>query len=406
MESIALKPFLISLSVTDRCDLSCPHCFMEAKLRSEDLPFSEMERILRNLAVFNSQAMLIITGGEPLLREDIDSIVALASDLGFITVLGTSGRFLTLKKAEILKGKGLKGISVSVDSVNPNFHDNFRGSPGLWKRAIEALKIAKALGIETQMNVTLTDQNADQLEDFVKLGLDLGVKAVNFFFIVCTGRAAKSFIKVNTYGDLLKRLQEISLKESRVFVRARCAPHLYRFFPEKKLTVGGGMKGCPAGRHYVRIDSFGNVYPCPYLPISVGSIRNTPFKEIWESSPVLEQLRKNTYGGKCGLCRYRQLCGGCRARAFSTFGDIMAEDPLCDYEPQGKEDILVLEEKERTSFKLEWTKEAKERMESIPLFIRGIVISIVEQKAREEGIRKITPDFLKRIRRSFNEENS
>jgi len=171
MAGLEFKPYLVSFSVTARCDLSCPHCFMDARRNSAELTLREVKEILRELAEFSPYSLLILTGGEPLLRGDIREIVSFSSQLGFVTVLGTSGRFLSRELANALAQEGLRGVSVSVDSADPQYHDSFRGSPGSWKGALSALQNAREAGIETQMNVTLTDQNADQLEDLIELGI-------------------------------------------------------------------------------------------------------------------------------------------------------------------------------------------------------------------------------------------
>ncbi len=406
MADLELKPYLISFSVTARCDLSCPHCFMDAGSSQEELGFEEIERILTEVARFSPYSMLILTGGEPLLRKDIYSLVELASRLGFVTVLGTSGRFLSRDAAERLSERGLKGVSVSVDSVSPGYHDSFRGSPGSWERALEALRISRELGIDTQMNVTLTDRNADQVEELVELGVELRVRAVNFFFIVCTGRAARSFISVETYGELLRRIAELSLREKRLIVRARCAPHAFRFFPQEGIPVGGGTRGCPAGRFYVRIDHQGVLYPCPYLPVSAGSLRESTFETLWRNSPLLLRLRGEDYEGRCGVCRYRLICGGCRARALTETGNLMGSDPLCDYEPVASEDPLPPPEPEKDGAELRWTPEALERIERIPFFLKRIIVSLIERRAREEGLDTVTPEFLERVRRAFHDGDS
>jgi len=374
---------------------------MDAGNSREEMEPEEIEGILREIARFSPYSMLILTGGEPLLRKDIYSLVKLSSQLGFVTVLGTSGRFLTKEAVERFSESGLRGISVSVDSVNPDYHDSFRGSPGSWERALKALRISREFGIDTQMNVTLTDGNADQMEELVELGVQLGVRAVNFFFIVCTGRAAKSFISVETYGELLRKIAELSLREKRLIVRARCAPHAFRFFPAEGIPVGGGIRGCPAGRFYVRIDHRGTVYPCPYLPVPAGNLRESSFESLWKNSSLFLKLRSEDYGGRCGICRYRLLCGGCRARALTETGDLMGSDPLCDYDPPSFEDPLLPPEPVADGAQLRWTPEALERIERIPFFLKKIIVPLIERRAREEGLDTVTPEFLERIRRTF-----
>ncbi len=377
---------------------------MEAKRNPTDVEIESITDILTRLRQISDESMLIITGGEPLLREDIDEIIRIASDKGFITVLGTGGVPGSGERMGILKRKGLRGVSVSLDSPEPQYHDTFRGSPGSWKTAMQTLESAKEAGLETQINVTLTDGNWQSVEDMVELGVRLKVKAVNFFFIVCTGRASKTFISTRNYGEALKKIIDLSLRERRVMVRPRCAPHVYRFFPKRNIPVMGGMRGCPAGRYYIRVDHRGNVYPCPYMPVSVGNILREDPEDIWFKSPLLQKLREENYSGKCGVCEFKFVCGGCRARALTDLGNPMGSDPLCDHEPQ-REESIFLSDTGKVEMSLKWSKEAVERVERIPLFIRSIVINIVEKKAKEEGLKEITPEFLEKVRRASDGSN-
>ncbi len=394
-----VKPYLLSLSVTSRCPLDCPHCFMDARRQGHDMHPEMVAKVLGDLKDLNPFTMVIITGGEPMLRKDLEDIVKLSSDLGFVTVLATTGIGFSEERGKRLVEVGLKGVSVSVDSVDPHFHDSFRGVKGSWKRAIETLKICKDLGLETQINTTVTDQNLDQIEEIRDLAVDLGVKILNFFFVVCTGRAVRSFISSERYEEALRRIGNLALRERRVMVRPRCAPHIYRFFPEFDLPVTGGTRGCPAGRFYLRVDERGRVYPCPYLPVVVGDISRETLREVWEGSEILKTLRGEDYSGRCGLCRFRLICGGCRARALTETGDLMGEDPLCDYEPEGTEEPVPVTDHGDDSFTLPWSEEARERIRRVPLFLRRVVIRIVERMATEEGVDVITPEFLEKVRR-------
>jgi radical SAM protein with 4Fe4S-binding SPASM domain len=395
-----LKPYLVSFSLTSRCPLSCPHCFTDAGREGYDMPMEEVRRVLRDLRDLSPFSMVILTGGEPLLRDDLEEIVSLSSGLGFVTVLATTGLGFSRERLERLKEAGLKGVSVSLDSADPEFHDGFRGVKGSWERAVEVLKACAEAGVDAQINTTLTDQNVDQIERIRDLALELGVRVLNFFFIVCTGRAARSFISVENYGKALRKIGELSVKERRIMVRPRCAPHVYRFFPDHGLPVGGGTRGCPAGRFYLRIDERGRVYPCPYTPLAVGDLRRESLSWIWESSEVLKKLRSEDYSGRCGVCKFRVLCGGCRARALTESGDLMGEDPLCDYRPSGTEEPIRYEVNAGEGFELVWSEEAKERIRRVPLFLRSIVVKLVERMAKEEGVREITPEFLEKVRRS------
>ncbi len=394
-----MRPFLVSISLTSRCPLSCPHCFAEASPKGTDMPPDTVKRVLYQIKRLSPFSMVILTGGEPLLREDLEEIVSWIAEAGLFPVLATTGIGFSEERGKRLKDAGLSGLSVSLDSASSGFHDRFRGVKGSWERAVETLKVSRSIGLETQINATITDENAEEIEDIVDLGAKLGVRAVNFFFIVCTGRAMRTSVSTRVYPKVLERISRIALSEKRVIVRARCAPHIYRFFPEKGLPVGGGTRGCPAGRYYLRIDELGRVYPCPYMPLPVGDLKKENLEEVWERSEVLRTLRTENYSGRCGICRFRVLCGGCRARALTEVGDLMGEDPLCDYRPEGVEEPVRPETGEGRSFKLRWTEEAKRRIEKVPLFLRSVVVRIVERVAEEEGVSEITPEFLERVRR-------
>lgn len=390
------RPYLVSWNLTKRCNLLCPHCYIDAGAeKTEELTRQEARFVIDELSYLNTSLMLVLSGGEPMLREDIYDIVEYASQAGFITVMGSNGTLITMENIRMLKRAGLKGLGVSIDSTNSQRHDSFRGLEGAWEMSVSALRSAKEVGIETQMDVTLTDKNAGEIINFVEFGASLSVKAVNFFFLVCTGRAMKTDITGYKYESALRTIAELSRTEKRLMVRARCAPHIYRLLHEEGFSVPEGTRGCLAGRHYMRIDTEGNITPCPYMPAFIGNIRERSLTDIWENSPYLELLRKGDYKGRCGICEYTEICGGCRARAFVEKGDLMEEDSLCLYNPTGKGRVDLDD-----AFKsdLLWDADAKERIRKVPLFMRNMVIRMIETKAIENGIGLITSEFIDEIK--------
>jgi radical SAM protein with 4Fe4S-binding SPASM domain len=309
--------------------------------------------------------------------------------------MGSNGVLLTGEKMKLLKKAGLKGVGISIDSADSRHHDSFRGLPGAWEMSVDAIRSAKQAGIEAQMDVSLTNSNASQITDFIELGASLSVKAVNFFFLVCTGRAMKTDIADYRYEAALKKIAGLSRTEHRLMVRARCAPHIHRLLHESGVDVPEGARGCLAGRHYMRIDPSGNITPCPYMPLALGNIKEKSLKAIWEESPELKQMRAGTYRRRCGICRYAVICGGCRARAFTESGDFMEEDSLCTYTPSGDEKIspgAVC----RTE--LLWDDGAKERIRKIPVFMQGMIIKMIETKAKERGIGTITSELIDELK--------
>lgn len=392
MGALEDKPYIVSWNLTKRCNLLCPHCYIEAlNVPTPELTESEAKFVIDELSYLNSRLMLVLSGGEPMLRKDIFDIVHYASQSGFITVLGSNGTLLTTENLKLLKGAGLKGMGVSIDSTKPGSHDSFRGLDGAWELSISALRSARDMGLETQLDVTLTDKNWLEIDEVIELGVELGAKAVNFFFLICTGRAMRTDISTKNYDSAIRYIARKSSGERRLMVRARCAPHIYRILYEDGHPIPEGTRGCLAGRAYMRIDPEGNVTPCPYMPLTVGNIKEKSLTSIWEGSPVLQQLRQDPYKGRCGQCEFGAICGGCRARALMHSNDLMDEDPLCAYEPAGGTSISL-----NDTFKtdLHWEEKAKERIRKIPLFMRGMITRVIEAKAREKGVSIITSEFI------------
>lgn len=397
MGAIENRPYIVSWNLTKRCNLLCPHCYLDCASDNGEPELSRKEAnfVMDGLSCLNSRLMLVLSGGEPLLREDIFEIVEYASKEGFITVLGSNGTLLTGENIRMLRDAGLKGIGVSIDSPRPSYHDSFRGLEGAWELSVNALIQAREEGIETQIDVSLTDANCGDVEDFVEFGAEMGARAVNFFFLVCTGRAMKTDISTSSYETALRRIARISSGERRLMVRARCAPHIYRILYEGGVSIPGGTRGCLAGRHYMRIDPAGNVTPCPYMSVTVGNIREQSLTAIWEESPYLKALREGKYGGRCGLCEYAEICGGCRARAMAEKGSFMEEDSLCSYVPSGGKEIRLEE-----TFKsdLKWDENAKARILKVPFFMQGMIIGMVESVARKRGMEFITPELIDELK--------
>ncbi|RJQ50405.1 MAG: radical SAM protein [Nitrospiraceae bacterium] len=396
------KPYLVSWNLTKRCNLACPHCYIDSNsrlrnLRSE-LSGDEARLVIDELSYLNSPLMLILSGGEPMLRDDIFEIVEYASEARFITVMGSNGILLTKENLKLLKKAGLKGVGVSIDSVDSRCHDSFRGLSGAWEMSVDSIRSAKEAGIEAQMDVSLTDKNVDHIAGFIELGASLSVKAVNFFFLVCTGRAMKTDIASYHYETALKKITEISKTEKRLMIRARCAPHIYRLLHESGTDIPEGTRGCLAGRHYMRIDPEGNITPCPYMPLAIGNIKKKSLTEIWEESPDLKKMREGAYKHKCGICKYAVICGGCRARALAESGDFMEEDSLCTYTPSGDEEIRL---DAGCVTELSWDDAAKDRIRKVPVFMQGMIIKMIETKAKERGIEVITGELIGELKESL-----
>ena len=239
-----------------------------------------------------------------------------------------------------------------------------------------------------------------------------GAAALNVFFLVPTGRgAALTDLSAQDYELALQELAALQKAHAgRLLINAKCAPHYRRVLWEGDRdgvfvrTFQGG--GCPAGTYYCRVTPDGDVTPCPYMPLSVGNVRQTSFETLWRDSPVLREFREAKRGGRCGECEFSELCGGCRCRAYAVTGDYLAEDPSCVYQPgrYGKATIPLSAERTYGSSprqELKWRAEASERMKAIPSFARGMVTGAIESAARKRGLTLVTAELLDELRKNM-----
>jgi len=430
-------PHVISWNLTKACNLLCSHCYLLAdNIQQLDqantnlsgatpsqntLNFNQMQcgtastadeldtdtalKVIDEIAELNPNLILILTGGEPLLRKDIFDLSRHASRKGMMVLLGTNACLINDDVAEKLKDNGFSGIGISLDSIHPDVHDSIRGMKGSWKSAIEGMKACKRQGLEIQIQTTVFKKNYDEIPELVAFANEMGARVFNLFFLVCTGRGQDiTDITSKQYEDALKQIYKLHNQyEGTMLVSAKCAPHYrriaYEMNPESAL-VKYYSGGCPAGTNYCRITPEGNVTPCPYMDTSCGNLKEKSFEEIWNNSGILKELRESELKGRCGECEFESMCKGCRARAYVTTGDQMAEDSWCDYEP-GKYGGKKLTFKEENTFgldkkfELSWREDAKKRLGKVPSFGKGMVIKRVEQYAREKGYSEITPDIMK-----------
>lgn len=395
-------PYLIALNLTERCNLSCDHCYLDAKVLKEgardELTTFELKKTLDEIARVGPEAMVVLTGGEPLLRRDIEELASHASGLGLMVVVGSNGLLLTADRIEKLQAAGVAGVGLSVDSLDPAHHDDFRGRKGAWTKTMASIDACVAADMPFQIHFSVTDDTADEIDAMVAFARDAGAMVLNVFFMVCTGRGEKySDISPEKYEEVLRRVAHAARSERKLMVRAKCAPHFKRIAmemdPEWPITSAHGYDagGCIAATRYARITPNGNVTPCPFMENSVGSVRDTPFSEIWQTAPVLNELRTPKLEGRCGVCEYQKLCGGCRARPLARDGNMMAEDFLCHYQPQGGAIINPIGPVAGT---MRWSDEAEIHLARIPGFVRRMVRRRAEDHVRSEGRAEVTSDDL------------
>lgn len=339
------------------------------------------------------------------MRDDIFRLSLHASQKGMMVLLGTNACLIDGSIAKKLKENGFSGIGISLDSLDPETHDSIRGVKGSWHQAINGIDACKKEGLEIQIQTTVFRKNYDEIAQIVAFAHKKGAKVFNLFFLVCTGRGQDlTDITPVQYENALQEIYKLhTLYEGKMLISAKCAPHYrriaYEMDPESAL-LKYYSGGCPAGTHYVRITPEGNVTPCPYMDSSCGNLREKSFREIWNTSTILEELRDAHLKGRCGACEFVSLCKGCRARALATTGDQMAEDEWCDYEPgkYGGEKIMLKAENTfglKKDFELSWSEDARKRLDKVPSFGRGMVIRRVEEYAREKGLTQVTPGIMK-----------
>jgi heme b synthase len=294
-----------------------------------------------------SKPVIILTGGEPLLRSDIFDLARYGADKGFRMVMATNGTLMTEETVQKMKASGIQRISVSLDGPSSETHDAFRKVKGAFERSLKGIELANKGGLEFQINTTITQMNLHLIADILKLAVNLGAVAHHIFLLVPTGRGKELQDQEISPLDYEKTLNWFYEQRERVplQLKATCAPHYYRILRQrakkegKKITpkeygLDAMTRGCLGGISFCFLSHVGQVQPCGYLELDCGKVREQSFKDIWENSPVFLNLRNTDgYKGKCGICEYRKVCGGCRARAYESLGDYMNEEPYCIYEP-------------------------------------------------------------------------
>jgi len=313
-----------------------------------DFTTEEAKKFIDDIVEFCSP-VLVLSGGEPLLRRDIFEIARYGTDKGLRMCMATNGTLIDDTVCEKIKSSGIRIVSLSLDGSKAEIHDNFRNCPGAFDGILRGAEMLKKHGIEFIINSSFTKRNQHDIANVFRLAKELGATAWYMFMIVPTGRGEtimSELISKEDYEEILKWHYEQEKLEKDILMRPTCAPHYYRLVPQLAKKDGsrferrtlkfstGGAKGCIAAQSICLIDCFGNVKPCSYFHRSAGNVKTRKFREIWENSELFKDLRDfKKYKGKCGGCEYINVCGGCRARADSVYEDYMAEEPFCNYIP-------------------------------------------------------------------------
>lgn len=342
---------LVFWETTAACNLECSHCRrleVSRELSKSDLTTEEGMHLIDALSEMGP-ITLVLSGGEPLFRPDIFRLARYAHQKGLRVALASNGTLITDDLADAVVYSGIQRVAISLDGADAETHDGFRRQEGSFDKAVNAFRILKKKGMSLQINCTIARHNVHQKEAIYALALELGVDALHIFMLVPVGCGAslsdRVILSAEEYEEVLGWLYEKS-KQPVPHVRATCAPHYFRIIHQKAKAEGrklehskSGMsamtRGCLAGSGIVFVSHKGEVFPCGYLPLVCGNIREKSFKEIWFHSGILNQLREPDYlEGKCGVCEYRNICLGCRARAYFQNGNYMGPEPMCLYQPK------------------------------------------------------------------------
>lgn len=341
---------LVAWEVTRSCNLACRHCRASAHEEPYAGELSTGEaRTLIDGFLEAGRPIIIFTGGEPLLRPDVFELAAYATKRGLRCVMAPNGTLITARNAARMREAGIMRCSISIDGPDAAFHDAFRGVPGAFDAAMRGIALLREAGVPFQINTTVTRDNLDAFPRIFELCERLGAAAWHIFLLVPTGRGQDmrdQVIGAREYERVLNWFYDFR-KTTQMHLKATCAPQYYRIMRQRAAAEGVAVtpaafgmdamtRGCLGGVGFCFVSHRGVVQPCGYLELACGNVRVTPFARIWRESPVFQALRDpGRYEGKCGVCEYHGVCGGCRARALAMSGRWLAPEPLCAYTPRG-----------------------------------------------------------------------
>ncbi|HUI40173.1 MAG TPA: radical SAM protein [Methanothrix sp.] len=345
--SAQAKP-VVMWNLTQRCNLACAHCYMDARSEAVgELGLDEGVRLVDELADLKIP-ILILTGGEPLLSRNFYPLAFHAREVGLATVISTNGTLITPEAAKLLAEARIRYVGVSIDAAAPERHDSFRGVAGAYTRALQGLRNARDAGLKTGLRVTLTRDNWQDIPDLLELALEEEIPRFCLYHLVPTGRGAalaSRDVTPEQRRSVIKFLAEaaVELKDKKIEILTTDSPMDGAYLVEllkddprqeevRRLLTNAG--GCSAGVKVANINPTGDVHPCHFMPqVVVGNIRERSFRDIWIDHPSEELLAlrgmRSCLKGKCGKCEYLELCAGCRQKAYYYCGDIMGEDPTC-----------------------------------------------------------------------------
>jgi len=359
-EAIDAKLQVVAWEITRRCNLMCAHCRASAMDGPYEGEFSTEECLgLVDQILEVGRPILILSGGEPLTRPDVFQVARYAASRGLRVALGTNGTLITEEVAQHCREVPISRVGVSLDFPTPELQDKFRGKAGAFEMVMGGIEECRRAGLEVQINTTVTSLNSGYLDDLLSISLDMGAVAFHPFMLVPTGRG-KGLRDVELSPEEYERIlnwvydRQVELGD-RIFIKPTDAPHYFRIISQRRRraddmepirtgnprpaghpgSLNSFTRGCLAGVSFCFVSHRGRVQGCGYLDVEAGDVRKDGFAKVWSDSPLFRELRDlSNLKGKCGLCEYRRVCGGCRARAYEATGDWLEPEPYCIYEPR------------------------------------------------------------------------
>jgi radical SAM protein len=341
-------PMLVIWEVTQACDLACVHCRASAQSERDprELTTGQGYRLLDEIRSFG-EPLMVFTGGDPLKRPDLYALIRYSVGLGLRTnVTPSATPLLTAEAIQGFQDSGVTRMAISLDGPDAATHDEFRGTPGTFDRALFALRHARDIGLDTQLQTTVTRRNMARLPEVAEIAREVRTKMWSLFFLIVTGRAEESDdLLAPEYERVFEFLYELS-KSVPFGVKTTEAMH-YRRYVAQRIRAEGGVAenesargvawrtaGVSDGKGFVFVSHTGEIFPSGFLPVSGGNVLRDSLTGVYRDSSLFRSLRDTAKrGGKCGLCEYTRICGGSRSRAYALTGDFLAEDPRCIYQP-------------------------------------------------------------------------
>ena len=352
-----MAPFTVAWEVTRACAYACVHCRADAQHKRDprELSTTEAKALIERLAAFGNNPILIFTGGDPMMRPDLFELIAYATERGLrCSLTPTATALPTKERLEKIRQAGIRRIALSLDAPRPEVHDNFRQVPGSWQRTLDILHRAQEVGLSVQVNTTVSKHNVDILHEMIPFIQEVNAVQWSVFFLVPTGRAqVENMISPEQHEKVFNWLYDLS-QNAPFDIKSTAAPMYRRVAIQRKRAEASGKpvtfqgagfqyadglnrptKGVNDGNGFLFISHIGEIQPSGFLPLTAGNVRTVDIVDVYRYSKLFTDLRNpDKIKGRCGICEYRDVCGGQRGRAYGITGDYLETDPACSYIPQ------------------------------------------------------------------------